>query len=82
MPQCSQRRERFDCPWDEEVCAIISRGGHLEMLRWAIKNGCSCDQPRCLEEVKEGNHYKVIEWLNSTALRNIEKARSGQGLQD
>ena len=36
-------RERFDCPWDEEVCVILSGYGNLEMLRWAIKNGCHYD---------------------------------------
>lgn len=68
-------RERFDCPWDEEVCVILSGYGNLEMLRWAIKNGCPYDRPRCLEEAKDGNYYKIIGWLNSAELRNIEKTR-------
>jgi len=31
-------------PWDAETCAAAARGGHLEVLRWALANGYLWDE--------------------------------------
>jgi hypothetical protein len=28
------------CPWNEETCSFAAVGGHHDVLKWAIKNGC------------------------------------------
>ena len=28
------------CPWDEETCSFADEDGHLEVLQWALANGC------------------------------------------
>jgi hypothetical protein len=28
------------CEWDGETCENAKKGGHLEVLQWAIANGC------------------------------------------
>ena len=28
------------CPWNARTCALIARGGNLEVLQWAREHGC------------------------------------------
>ena len=32
-----------ECPWDEDTCLTWAKaGGHLEVQKWVIENGCEC----------------------------------------
>lgn len=29
------------CPWNEVTCEAAAQNGRVEVLQWALKNGCS-----------------------------------------
>jgi hypothetical protein len=29
-----------DCPWGSLTCIVAKKLGHIELLNWAIANGC------------------------------------------
>ena len=38
--------------------------GHLEVLEWAISQGCELDVQTCMDEAHYGGHFlEVREWL-------------------
>ena len=37
------RGQSPSCPWDRWTCAFAALGGHLELLKWTIENGCPWD---------------------------------------
>ena len=50
------------CPWQTtSTCAVIARGGHLEVLRWAREHGCKWDTATC-SDAAWGGHLEVLRW--------------------
>jgi hypothetical protein len=49
------------CPWDGQVTFKAAFNRHLELLVWAIKNGCPCST-RLVDNVK------THEWLNENGI--------------
>ncbi len=41
-----------------------AEGGHLDVLQWAVDNGCPLDCDVCTRAAK-GGHIKILEWLKS-----------------
>ena len=37
------------CPWEEDTCAAIAAGGHLDVLQWAQKHDCPWDEATCTQ---------------------------------
>jgi len=35
------------CDWTVDLCDLVAAGGHLEMLQWAVNQGCPCDATTC-----------------------------------
>ena len=44
--------------------ARIAQDGYLEVLKWAVMNGCPWIKEECLIEAKIFNHTSVVEWIN------------------
>jgi hypothetical protein len=49
------------CPWDEDTCALVAEGGHLEVLVWAREHGCPWDGRTCACAASCG-HLEVLVW--------------------
>lgn len=43
------------------VCKIAAHYGHLGVLKWAVANGCECDQS-ITSEAAYGGHIHVLKW--------------------
>ena len=48
------------CPWDEETCTMAARGGHLDVLKWAIHNLCPLNWQACMSIATENDHPVVL----------------------
>ena len=46
-------------PWDEATCAYAAWGGHLNVLKWARKNGCPWNEDTCAEAAL-GGHLEML----------------------
>lgn len=55
------------CPWNELTCIFAARYGHLEVLKWAIENGCPFDAKKCIEpppnNIDPHTPYHIREWI-------------------
>jgi hypothetical protein len=53
--------EAFECAWDEQICEIIAKNGHVELLKWirAQPPPCPCDFEACLELAEEGRAVRA-----------------------
>jgi len=58
------------CPWDEETCTMAARGGHLDVLKWAIHNLCPLNWQACMSIATENDHPDVLAWLNENKTRS------------
>jgi hypothetical protein len=52
------------CPWDEDTCALIAEGGHLEVLVWAREHGCPWNELTCVGAAW-GGHLDVLVWARA-----------------
>mmetsp|Transcript_8779 Transcript_8779/g.30153 ORF Transcript_8779/g.30153 Transcript_8779/m.30153 type:complete len:90 (-) Transcript_8779:853-1122(-) len=50
------------CPWDSNVCYHAVRRGHLDVLRWARRQGCPWGDGLICDAASYG-HLKVLIWL-------------------
>lgn len=44
------------------VCGRAARYGHLDVLKWAVDNGCQLERDICDLAVR-GGHLDVLKWL-------------------
>lgn len=60
-------------PWNEYVCVNAARNGHLNVLDWAMMNGC--DFPNCRSRAAwaatENNQTKVLKYLQGIKLESL-----------
>jgi hypothetical protein len=56
------RQQNPPFAWNEMTCAAASMNGHLEILQWAIKNGCPCDAYTYMYAAKNG-HLRILDWI-------------------
>jgi len=52
------------------TCQYAARGGHLEVLRWAIRNGCPVNWQACTSIATQNEHPDVLVWLNEHKARS------------
>jgi hypothetical protein len=52
------------CRWDEWICALVAKSGHLEVLQWARKYGCPWDK-RTSQYAAEGGHLEMLQWARA-----------------
>jgi hypothetical protein len=46
------------------ICDIAARGGHLEVFKWALENGCHRNQWTCAEAAL-GGHLELLQWARA-----------------
>lgn len=47
-----------------ELCYIIAKYGHLELLKWARANSCPWDERTC-SSAAGGGHLDILEWAHA-----------------
>jgi hypothetical protein len=52
------------CPWVEETCATVARGGHLQVLQWARAHDCPWRATTC-DNAAHGGHLEVLKWARA-----------------
>jgi hypothetical protein len=71
------------CPWDASISAVLARRGKLELLRWAIEQGCPFDEHAILISAASSGSIETTAWVKQ--LPNVEvndyamTAAAGQG---
>ena len=50
-----------DYPWDEGLCFEAASNGHLDIIKWAIDNGCEWNEETCNAAASEG-HLEILKW--------------------
>ena len=50
------------CAWDEMTCVNAARYGRLEVLQYAMRQGCPCDED-VTAAAAEGGHLGVLQYL-------------------
>jgi hypothetical protein len=58
----------FNCPWSDNVCVEAVKYGRMDILLWAVANGC----PWKLEEIMEAAarfklasaNHDILQWIN------------------
>ena len=48
-------------PWDEDTCAGVVVGGHLEVLQWAHENGCAWNSDT-IKAARNMGHLELANW--------------------
>jgi len=54
--------------------------GHLEVVKWALENGCPCDVWGC-SSAAQGGHLDVLQWMreNRCPWDALTAARAARG---
>ena len=62
------------------TCMYAARDGHLEVLKWARRNGCPWDEKTCAEAAR-GGHLEVLRWAreNGCPWDEMTCARAANG---
>jgi hypothetical protein len=50
------------CPWDETTCSGAAYNGYLEILKWAIDNGCKLDDVTYSCIIRYSNP-SIVKWV-------------------
>ena len=50
--------------WNSKLCAHAAKGGHLEVLLWARKQGCAWNEGTCTWAAHNG-HLEVLQWARA-----------------
>ena len=53
-------REKKHCPWSRAMSSAAARGGHREVLIWAVNHGCPWGSNTCVAAVV-GGHLPVLK---------------------
>eukprot|EP00953_Heterococcus_sp_UTEX-ZZ885_P016775 9409-Heterococcus_DN1.PRE.7 len=73
LQMCQYLRSQ-QCPWDTHTTRCAAKGGHVDVLRWLIANGCTWKPSHvCLAAARGGSiavlvHMQQQGLLTSTAL--------------
>ncbi|CAM9428927.1 unnamed protein product, partial [Chrysoparadoxa australica] len=53
----------LNCPWDRwgSTCAVATKGGHLELLKWPSEGPDPCPWDRCVCYLGRG-HLELFKW--------------------
>jgi hypothetical protein len=51
-------------PWVSALCPLAAQGGHLQVLKWAQRNGFAWDSLTCAAAANSG-HLRVLKWLRA-----------------
>lgn len=51
--------------WDIWTIIWAANLGHIDILRWALNNGCPYDKQRTYQYALEGNNIDIIEFLKN-----------------
>ena len=46
-----------------DVCRLAAESGHLEILQYAVEDGCQWLVERCLLAAGKNKHLHVMEWI-------------------
>ncbi len=60
----AQRTQHHSLP-KVSYAAVLASGGHLEVLQWAIEQGCPWDQTQMCAYAALGGHLEVLQWARS-----------------
>eukprot|EP00953_Heterococcus_sp_UTEX-ZZ885_P029057 15462-Heterococcus_DN1.PRE.1 len=72
-----------NCPWDASIAAVLARRGKLELLRWAIEQGCPFDKYAILTSAASSGNIETTAWVRQLPKVEINDyaitAAAGQG---
>jgi hypothetical protein len=57
-----------NCPWDEVVTFRAATRRHIEVLRWALENGCPIIYDNIYSFLNRKRDQDTIEWLNTNGI--------------
>ena len=46
-----------------DVCRLAAESGHLEILQYAVEDGCQWLVQRCIESAEKNRHVHVVNWI-------------------
>ena len=46
-----------------DVCRLAAESGHLEILQYAVEDGCPWIPEMCLEAARKNKHVDVVKWI-------------------
>jgi hypothetical protein len=49
---------------------MAARSGHLDILQWAIRNGCDWSAHYCYSFARNNGHHKVTQWIEWMNYKN------------
>lgn len=52
-----------DYQWDTNTSNCAAENGHLELLIWAIDNGCPINYDKANEKATRNGHMKIVNWI-------------------
>ncbi|AJF97552.1 ankyrin repeat protein [Pandoravirus inopinatum] len=55
--------------WDDRTCTQAARGGHLDVLQWALANGCPHEDRMIYDVAARSGCIDVIEWVHTQGMR-------------
>ena len=50
--------------FDSDFSVYCTKNGHLELLKWAIENGCQWNAMTCARAAENG-HLEVLQWARA-----------------
>jgi hypothetical protein len=50
-------------PWNEKICCLAARNGHLHILQYAHANGCPWDKRTCQFAAANG-HLHILQYAH------------------
>jgi hypothetical protein len=51
------------CPWDDRTTLEAVRRGNLQLLIWAVENGCPTNIDRVFHEASQEGHLEIVKWI-------------------
>ncbi|AGO84727.1 Ankyrin repeat domain containing protein [Pandoravirus salinus] len=55
--------------WDERTCTEAARGGHIDVLKWALANGCPHEDRAIYDAAARSGRLDVVEWVHAQGMR-------------
>ena len=54
-----------------DVCLLASKMGRLQILQYAVEDGCPWVPAMCLEAAEKNKHDHVVKWITDRARQNL-----------
>ena len=71
-----------NCCWGKRTSTAAACEGHFELFKWAIQNGCPCDDEAC-EFAANNGHLQLLKWAHHNGcpwnIRTCTLAAVGNG---